>query len=192
MLVGEDIQGRVVVVDGGAQSWLEKVPVTGAVEWKPIGSALQDRLGPLLLGRGDVIGGAKFDCGQVVGVTRGGEATDARLPLRGRHRDAQVIECRAAADECFTAGMVCGPYDSVAIDEQVDGVDVGIALYDPPPRLTVVHRRCSAGQQDCVREHLDVHDVDATGHWLWLARVIRHFGKCRVSSWFHGSWWAVC
>ncbi|CKT24836.1 Hypothetical protein ERS027644_04130 [Mycobacterium tuberculosis] len=107
-----------------------------------------------------MIDGTEFDGGQLVRLVRLGKASDIRLPVRGRHGDAKVIEYGTATDDRLPAGMVGGRHRSVAVDEQVHSSVLGAAFGHPTPGLAVVHRRRPACQQDCVLEHLYVHNVD--------------------------------
>ncbi len=134
------------------------VPVHGAVERQPIGSALQNRFGSTAVRRGDVLDRIKPDRGQMRGIVWVGKPRNVGSPARGGHGDPEVVEDSAAADKRIAPGLICGRRNPTAICEQVDGV----VLDQPSPRLTVMYRGCPAGQQDGILENLDVHSHDAT------------------------------
>ena len=102
---------------------------------KPIGSALQNRVGAVALGVGDVIDRTEFDRCQVIGVIRVGEPFDYRVPTRSKHGDAKVIEHSAATDDRFSTRTVRSRHRPVTIDEQAQNFALGY----PPPWLAVVH-----------------------------------------------------
>jgi len=69
--------------------------------------------------------------------------------------------------------MVCGGHRPEAIDKQVHSAFFGVDLCHPAPRLTVVHRRCPARQQDRLLKDLHVHDNDANGARRGFGRALR-------------------
>ena len=130
------------VIDRAAQGRFEQIPICRSIQRKPIGSALQNRLGTVTLGVGDVIDEAEFNRCQMVGVFWVGKPVDSRVPTRSEHGDTKVIERCATTDDRFSTRIVCPRNCSVTIDEQMQDPAHG----HPQPRLAVVHGWSPASQ----------------------------------------------
>src|ERR1700757_281056 len=107
--------------------------MVGCMEWEPIGSPTQYRVGAVTLGGGDVMSGSEVERSEMVAVIRVGKGVDVGVPSRGGHRDPKMIEDRAAADDRLAARPVGRAHDSFVVSEQVDRC----LTHDPPPRLAV-------------------------------------------------------
>ena len=77
--------------------------MAGCMEWEPIGPPFQYRVGAVTLGGGDLMSGGEVERSEMVAVTRVGKGVDVGFPSSGGHRDPEMIEGRAAADDRLTA-----------------------------------------------------------------------------------------
>src|ERR1700692_2509053 len=130
------------------------------MEWEAIGPPAQYRVGAVAFGGGDVMSGSEVERSEMVAVIRGGEGVDVGFPSRGGHRDPKMIECSAAADDRLAARPVGRAQDSFVVGEQV----YRCLTHDPPPRLAVVQRRCSARQVDGLGDDFGVRGRSSHGY----------------------------
>src|ERR1700722_17374528 len=142
-LVREHVEDRNSPTDATAQYRLEPCPEGWAPKRKPVGSALQDRIGSLAVNISDVFSWTEFDRCQKISIVGIWESLDVGLPTSRSHRDAKVVEDSPTTDERFPPGAVGILHPPRPIDVQVQP----FALTHPAPRLAVVHRRRPARQQ---------------------------------------------
>lgn len=148
----QHVEGDGVISPRVAQHRFQRRPVLGRPERQPVRPATQYRVGKVAASPGDVLGGHDVDRGEVVEVVRVRKLRDVAAPAGRGHRDPEVVQCGATADDRLATGFVGRFHCSARIDEQIDAGAAG----DPPPGLAVVQRRGMARQFDCRRDHLGI------------------------------------